>query len=246
MNYDDEIVLDNTITVVKPKEEEKLTFLACFNRDYEKFKKLILSKRMLYLLPEISWTGVSLAIYTGLLVPMIVQTLPNESHNEQLKKAMFCMTALGVGEIVGGLIIGIVIDQLGNRYASWASLIAVITQTLVLCSFLVHNEYGTLAFLASFVWGVQDSIVNTHLNQILGFEFKDHVFPYSVFNFVQCFTVFVFMFIESQLPLHINQEVLFISFAGLLGLVMCSFVLKFPYKANAKTKEDNNIHSIIE
>ena len=39
------------------------------------------SKRMLWILPEIAWTGVSLSVYTGLLVPMISSTIPNEDEN---------------------------------------------------------------------------------------------------------------------------------------------------------------------
>ena len=38
--------------------------------------KLMMSHKMLYALPLISWTGVSLAIYTAFLVPMISNTVP--------------------------------------------------------------------------------------------------------------------------------------------------------------------------
>jgi hypothetical protein len=40
---------------------------------------LMTSERMRWVLPEIAWTGISLAVYTGLLVPMIVDTIPNDN-----------------------------------------------------------------------------------------------------------------------------------------------------------------------
>jgi hypothetical protein len=46
------------------------------------------------------------AVYTGLLVPMISGTLDGESDNDRFMKSMLTMTAFGVGEITGGLCIG--------------------------------------------------------------------------------------------------------------------------------------------
>jgi hypothetical protein len=44
--------------------------------------KLLISKRMRYLLPEMAWTGISLAVYTGLLIPMISDTLLDEPNSQ--------------------------------------------------------------------------------------------------------------------------------------------------------------------
>jgi hypothetical protein len=66
----------------------------------------MVSPKMLLILPEIAWAGISLAIYTGLLVPMISDSIPYTDNNEQLMKSMFSMVSLGIGEIIGSLLIG--------------------------------------------------------------------------------------------------------------------------------------------
>ena len=42
---------------------------------------VVRDRRMWFVTPEFAWTGISLAIYIGLLVPMIVLTLPKEESN---------------------------------------------------------------------------------------------------------------------------------------------------------------------
>lgn len=37
---------------------------------------MMFSKKMRFLLPQLMWTGISIAVYTGLLVPIIYDTLP--------------------------------------------------------------------------------------------------------------------------------------------------------------------------
>jgi hypothetical protein len=73
--------------------------------------KLFVSRRMLMLLPQISWTGISLAVYSGLLVPMITYTMVFEDIEAKLIKGMYAMIMLGVGEILGSLLIGQIIDR---------------------------------------------------------------------------------------------------------------------------------------
>lgn len=100
---------------------------------------LVISKRMRPLIPQMLWTGISLAIYSGLLVPIIVATLPNESTNDQFEKSMFAMTAFGVGEVLGGLFIGQIIDRFGNRVAAVCNICLITTQTIVVIVFLYFN-----------------------------------------------------------------------------------------------------------
>jgi len=75
-------------------------------RDFRSILSMLMSPKMVKLLPYIVWTGVSLAIYTGLLIPMIVETIPNDSEDQQMMKSLFSMVSLGIGEIVGALFIG--------------------------------------------------------------------------------------------------------------------------------------------
>ncbi len=66
---------------------------------------LMFSKRMRVLLPQIFWTGISLAVYSGLLVPMLISQMGSDmegaGENEKFKRALICMVAFGVGEMVG-------------------------------------------------------------------------------------------------------------------------------------------------
>ena len=39
---------------------------------------MMCSKKMWYVIPEISWAGIMIAISTGLLIPMIVATIPDQ------------------------------------------------------------------------------------------------------------------------------------------------------------------------
>jgi hypothetical protein len=65
-------------------------------------------------------TGVSIAFYSGLLFPIMVEQLsldPNYSSYSETKYysyALFGMVAFGIGEVVGAIIIGIIIDKIGS------------------------------------------------------------------------------------------------------------------------------------
>ena len=65
-----------------------------------------------------AWTGINLAIYTGLLVHMISESIIGGDSNLKLEMAMYSMISLGVGEILGSQIVGQVIDKAGNRVTS--------------------------------------------------------------------------------------------------------------------------------
>jgi MFS family permease len=71
------------------------------------------------------WTGISLAVYTGQLVPIIDDTIPGDDTNDKFMKSMFAMVALGIGEMVGGLFIGQIIDRYGNKKAAMANILLI-------------------------------------------------------------------------------------------------------------------------
>lgn len=135
--------------------------------------RLMVSPRMRILLPQIIWTGISLATYTGLMIPIIAETLPNDSTNDQFQKAMFAMTALGVGEMMGGFFIGFIIDKVGNRAAVYSNLVLIVIQTVFMLLYLYSNTFGWLAFAMTFTWGFQDSANCTHTSEMVAFEFDD-------------------------------------------------------------------------
>ena len=68
---------------------------------------------------------------SGLLVPMIVKTIPNEDKNSKLMKSMISMATIGFGEIVGGPFIGQIIDRYGNRLASFLTILILIFELII-------------------------------------------------------------------------------------------------------------------
>ena len=165
-------------------------------RDMKLTLQLTVDKRMLFLAPEILWSGMSLAIFTGLLVLTISESVKG-NENDKMMKSMLAMVSLGFGEIVGSLSIGQVIDRAGNKLTSVITLILIIVQTVFTLSFVSSGTYGSLVFIMMFVWGLQDSVVNTHISEILGFEFEDNTRPFSVFNIIQSVGIFTYLTSEA-------------------------------------------------
>lgn len=75
-------------------------------KDCRSIIALMLSPKMRRLVPYMIWSGISLSVYTGLLIPMIVLTIPEDTEDQQMMKSLFSMVSLGIGEIVGALFIG--------------------------------------------------------------------------------------------------------------------------------------------
>ena len=80
--------------------------------------KLLASRRMWWLLPQILWTGVSIAFYSGNLVELISFSLQADTQALQFQKAMIAMVFFGVGEILGCFFIGFIVDKISSRKAA--------------------------------------------------------------------------------------------------------------------------------
>ena len=150
---------------------------------------------MLFLAPEILWSGMCLAIFTLLVLTISESVKGND--NDKMMKSMLAMVSVGFGEIVGSLSIGQVIDRAGNKTTSVITLMLIIVQTVLTLYFVRSSTYGFLVFVMMFVWGLQDSIVNTHISEILGFEFEDNTRPFSVFNIIQSVGTFTYLTSEA-------------------------------------------------
>eukprot|EP00347_Sterkiella_histriomuscorum_P023914 403332950 len=214
---------------IQEDPQEPLTQMDQLKKDVRSVLRMLCSNKMLSLVPYIVWTGISLSIYTGLLIPIIVSTIPNDSENQQMMKSLFSMVSLGLGEIVGGFFIGQVIDKMGNKSASIINMVCVAIQTLVVILFLYRNKFSLMVFFMTFIWGFADSGVNTHISEILGFEFDNNSEPYSIFNLVQSFAVFLLLIIEAFIKTRTDYFI-FIALTGVIGVAICAHSLKFEYK----------------
>ena len=122
---------------------------------------------MLHVLPMIVWSAMSLSVTGGILIPLMTRAM-NNSYNpilgdRQNEIALFTMTFLGVGEIVGGPLTGLIRDKCGNRVAYFFVITLIIGSVILVAVFNRKNNYdkGQWAFPMCFVWGLMDSGVNT-------------------------------------------------------------------------------------
>ena len=83
--------------------------------DIKSTASMLIDKRMLHLAPQLLWSGITLAIMNGLLVFMISDSVESDDPNSQMMKGVLTLIPLGLGEIIGSIIIGKVIDTYGNR-----------------------------------------------------------------------------------------------------------------------------------
>lgn len=143
--------------------------------------------------PQMFWTGVSIAFYSGALIPMITNTITESTDSDlKLEKSMLAMIVFGVGEVCGCLFIGQMIDNYGSKMVSLINVAIIVLMTFVTLAFLGINQFNLLAFLMTFLWGVQDATVSTHGFELCGFEFDNNTEPYSLFNLLQALGVFIF------------------------------------------------------
>ena len=118
------------------------------------------------------WASLSLATFAGSFVTILADTIDNsESPNDKLELSLLAMIPLGIGQIIGGAIIGQIIDRKGMRVGIAFSMVLV-TLAFGLMLYYIHvYEFTWLTFLVTFAWGLQDSTLNNLLNCTLGFEF---------------------------------------------------------------------------
>ena len=167
---------------------------------------MLTSGRMLACMPMIIWSAWSVNFFAGLFVVMMTRCMkstyntcklfPDDpdcwSDDDRNSWALFTMTMLGVGEILGGGVLGRIRDSCGNQVA----LIVLIIETLAAIGLVlavnINDEYNATTWIMTFVWGFQDAGLNTLINCILGFEFESKVTPFGVYKFSQSLFIFAF------------------------------------------------------
>lgn len=97
--------------------------------------------------------------------------------------ALYAMTLLGIGEIIGGQLIGNIRDKMNNKVAIIMELVLLVISLTVVVIFNSKNRFNIMAYFMCFLWGLQDSGLNCIIRCILGFEFDSKIIPFSVFNF---------------------------------------------------------------
>ena len=100
---------DDPILHVKPKSD--------FIYDIKETAKLMVTRKMMLVIPFIIWSALSQSIISGCFVPMMNETMkddyPTWSDNTKLEYALYAMVPLGVGEVIGSLYQGFIADRHG-------------------------------------------------------------------------------------------------------------------------------------
>ena len=94
------------------------------------------------------------------------------------------MILLGLGECLGSLGSGFVIDYVGTKNFCVLNAFMIALNGLVVASSTSSLEYNNLSFIMCFLWGMQDSFSTSNAMQILGFEFETKSEPFSVFMII--------------------------------------------------------------
>lgn len=148
--------------------------------------------RFLWILPQTLWTGISIAYFSGNLVEMLQDTIDSDDEQYKFGQSMQAMVLFGVGEVLGCFFIGYFVDKVGSKFSVFFNIAIVVVMAAVTFVFLYVYKFNAWAWVMCFFWGFQDSAINTHTQEILGFEFDDNYTPFSLFNIWQSLSCFAF------------------------------------------------------
>ena len=72
------------------------------------------------------------------------------------------MVGFGVGEIIGGLGMGLFIDKFGSKCSSIKNIILVLLMTAITYYAITIGKFNYLAYAMTFIWGYMDGSLNIH------------------------------------------------------------------------------------
>ena len=136
--------------------------------------------------------------------------------------AMFAMIALGVGEILGALLSGRVIDKYGKKAGVLLVLITMAIGFLFLFLVVIFYKFSVLTFFMTFFWGLYDSSLNNMCNCIYGFEFDSKILPFSVSKLVKTLLIFIALMLATL----VKEKTDYLIFFGVIAV--------FSFPASAK------------
>lgn len=84
---------------------------------------------MARMIPLIMWSGISIAYFNGVLISTMSLTLPQgtiEEEKSSNQKIMLAMVTFGIGEIIGSMLNGKIVDKLGSRKTVFVDLFIIV------------------------------------------------------------------------------------------------------------------------
>lgn len=154
---------------------------------------------------------------------------PDWSTNKKLEYSLLAMIPLGLGEVLGGFMLGFVIDKWNQKAGvAFCILTAAVALALVL-GWIGLWKFYPLAFIVTFFWGIHDSAFVNFLNCVLGFEFDSKIIPFSIFKFLQSLFTFVFLVADSYLNTDKDYLIFFI-ISAVYAFLSMTVMFFFKYK----------------
>jgi len=211
---------------------------------------LFTQRNMLILYPLMMWCAISQATYMASFVPFMTLGMPTTGPNgwdddKQIKESTLALVGFGIGQVVGGLVNGQLVDLLPTRTVA----LICIGELLVGAALLVYYTYQltfTLWFagVMNIAWGIQDSGANTFCYCILASQFDSKNLPLGLFFFTLSFFAFVFCYVEALITTHTAYLVYF---SGCCVWALSSWILFFvAFKLRGKEEEEEIFEEIEE
>ena len=193
---------------------------------------MLCTRRFLIIAPQLFWTGISIAFFSGNLMEVIQATVDG-SQEQKFEHANYAFILFGLGEILGCFFIGYIVDKFGSRPATYANIVIMAVMAGVTTLYCIVYQYGFLAFLMCFLWGFQDSAINTHSQEILGFEFNNNSEPFSVYNILQCLACSIFQIFQIWINTQ-TEYIIYSIFVGVLGILFAANTLRFQFREHER------------
>ena len=101
--------------------------------------------------------------------------------------------------MVGSLIMGQIVDRISNKAGVVTNIVNAIIVWIFSYLMINKNQNGILIYTFTFSWGLMDGAINTHTQQMLGFEFDTSQDPFSVFTSVQAIGTVIFQLSQAAI-----------------------------------------------
>lgn len=194
------------------------------------FKYLCDKKLSLMLLWFIS-NGTLVAVYSGFL-PSFINISAMKTETDDESDADFytdlVMICFGVGEAVGGIAIGAILDKMGNRFGIVLTFIYMVIHWVLIFVGLFLLEYNALWFIAALFTGLADSSHTTTNTSLLGTEYKGRKEPFAVFRFCRGIGGLVFFLLETGLDEEGLLSKIFMILVAVVYVVGFALTWGFP------------------
>ena len=203
---------------------------------------LFVSKRMLIFMPIVAQTAFTVSIYGSLMIKIIVETMVDEAWDDQKKNstALLCMVGLGVGEIAGSLILGIVLDKCSMTVSVFVGLLINMLGLGTLIIYTLKFSFDPyLCTVMTFTMGMQDCAGKIFSNCICGFQFESKTVPFAVLQSVRSVLIFVITCFESLLTTR--DEYLYYFVFDMCFAIFAYSIFKCCFTLKPKATEESPV-----